>query len=205
VNNTEVMTACENVCRDFSWLADGLPIAANLATVLAFLLACFALNNWRKQARHAKLSELAVIIITRARTIRQNTEFASSYSSDIDNDLLLGKQIAELNYGFIRRGVAAKSESEEAAYVLELMDALDHSSEQAFKTLIESFLKIQAAFDLISSVDPLDPRLSDQSKTFIEQNIKIVLHKDTSACETIAQTTQKLEETLAPLVTFGAN
>ncbi len=59
---SETITACENVCRDFSWVAPLLSMLADLGTFLAGVAACIALfwfNKWRLQQLILKQSDRA--------------------------------------------------------------------------------------------------------------------------------------------------
>ena len=50
--SVEVMTACENVCRDFgSWLPVLTSVLADLATIIAVLIAAYAANEWSRWKR----------------------------------------------------------------------------------------------------------------------------------------------------------
>ena len=55
----EVITACENVCRDFYWVRPALEILANLAIVSGVVIALIQLKSWRLERRQIRMAEVA--------------------------------------------------------------------------------------------------------------------------------------------------
>ncbi|WP_439521260.1 hypothetical protein [Marivita sp.] len=55
----DTISACENVCRDFSWLVPFLSVFEKLAIICGFLAAIYQLNAWRREKTAIRKSEIA--------------------------------------------------------------------------------------------------------------------------------------------------
>ncbi|MBD3805168.1 MAG: hypothetical protein IE919_18285 [Thioclava sp.] len=67
----ETITACENVCRDFSWFPPVIGVAANLATIAAVLLAFQQWFSWKSQRISLQKSEVALELVRYCRELQQ--------------------------------------------------------------------------------------------------------------------------------------
>ncbi|OOY16850.1 hypothetical protein [Thioclava sp. DLFJ4-1] len=60
----ETITACENVCRDFSWLPATIAFAADIATIVAVAFAVYQVRAWRTQQLAIKGQEFSSELLT---------------------------------------------------------------------------------------------------------------------------------------------
>lgn len=98
MTTAEVITACENVCQDFSWIGPVTDWLADLAVVIGVLLGFFQLRTWRQEhlgKRRAEISENLLSttyeVVAAISLVRSTFESLPVNVSDVENEILLMK------------------------------------------------------------------------------------------------------------------
>ena len=66
----EVITACENVCRDFYWVGPFTEWLRNLAIIAGVWVAYYQLNAWRREHISKRKAETAELLLSRATDLK---------------------------------------------------------------------------------------------------------------------------------------
>ena len=62
----EVITACENVCRDFYWLGPVTDWLRNVAIILGVIIAAYQISAWRREHLYKARAEIALDLFNAA-------------------------------------------------------------------------------------------------------------------------------------------
>ena len=188
MSDPNVMSACENVCRDFSaWFPDLIDTLANLATVFAAIFAIATFQSWKKQRILEQKQERAIRIILAAREVEEFAKLALTFETYISDDETIARKVAEANERFISYAKVARKQLEAAEYEYRLLGG---ESPQGATQLRSQLSVIETAFLYLNLPKGLD---SD-----VKQHVDVVISKEPLG--KIKCAVQEIESSLSAIV-----
>ena len=83
----ETITACENICRDFSWVGPFTEWLRNLAIVVGVWVAYYQLNAWRREHLSKRVAETAELLLSKAMNVKLAISSVRAAMENIPNDV----------------------------------------------------------------------------------------------------------------------